>query len=627
MPYNWKYAILRIIIYDRYCMSLEQQLITRIDELEQDKTNEDAPDDLSNMAAEKISWELAELDDMVSELGLDATQAEALRASFDRDLEKILWDTQNELVDLQKIIDDDIWNKSTPEEVQEIVDIVPGATLEGVMELLNLDYDINLWTILQLYKEDNSLHFSDFVDFFSHNISLIHPYEQQFPAAHRKDISDFLDAHSSLQNPDISEMIFQWFESFDDFKAFIENFSEEGLENYIFLKMKYPALGQEVVMRFIDFFPNTDLNAVKDQISDFQFSEVENYMNIFSWIVNPDKRPEFLFRDPAFPHFQAIIENELISQDEAFSYENLFLIARNLYVQWVEISEMTYEICYEELKNIDFHLWSEVKDMPLFEWRNIIFAAHEEDLQADVIVEHGHEGDTERFWKQVTIDAIRSQGGSLPEEQIFHPEEDQESLRQAKEGTLRAIETIPPPLTFIFDGHGSENGLFFSDGEYIDGNEQQVRLDDDSISISPQELALALKNRFNNWNMSQSDIIIIDACSSQSFIRNTYAALSEEFSLEEAYVNGEVQRVFPIMIGPSEFDQVSYSNWESEYGDHFLWDVLWLSSSEPSSVGTVIDKQFDLEDGNPSVFVPNQDTGDIHQIAENAFWDWGNSFA
>ena len=151
-------------------MSVSQQLIARIDSLESDKTNENAPDDLSNRAAAKIESELAELDDFVAELGLSPERAQALRASFDRDLQKILDDTRNEFIDLEHAIEHDIWNHSTPQEVQTILDTIPGSTLGGVLGLLNTEYDINLARMLEVHEANPEMDFRDLKEFFFSHI-------------------------------------------------------------------------------------------------------------------------------------------------------------------------------------------------------------------------------------------------------------------------------------------------------------------------------------------------------------------------------------------------------------------------------------------------------------------------
>lgn len=616
-------------------MSIEQQLIARIDTLESDKTNEDSPDDLSNRAAEKIRSELAELEDFITELNLNPEQAIKLRESFQRDLEKILWDTQNELVDLEYVINKDIWNQATVQEVHKILEENPWLTKEEIINLLIMDYDIDLSVIW----DNPDIPFPEIEEHFSNWIGYLNAVDSVFPEVHRKESYSIIDAHAFLQTASLEYLIswqkfqefsdaplFNW-NSFEDFKTWLESDAwKQVWEKFTYISENYPDATHENIFKFIEEYQEVDLSQISEYIEWLSFDEIITYMNHFDGKHLVWEQPELMFRDPSFGHYHKIESEGILSERFSDKFETQLYVARNLYFQGISPDEITPEICEKELRLIENTDALNLSEIYIFKGRNVVLAAHEEDLSQDL----QQDGETERFGKQATIDAIRESGGSLPSERIIHPTNTRESLEHAKNQTLDAIVNTAPPLTFVFDGHGSHEGIYFSDGEYEDGGFRQqtwerqevdTHSQQQSVYISYQEFAQALKRRVDAWNMSKEDIIVIEACSNQSFMRNVFQELRNIYQ-QEWYQD----TIFPYMIGPSEFDQLSYSDNTTNQGSQFFAKTLWLGSPSweiPISIQTVIDKEYEVFDDilNPSVFIPDNSWGFIRQMAENDFWD------
>lgn len=256
------------------------------------------------------------------------------------------------------------------------------------------------------------------------------------------------------------------------------------------------------------------------------------------------------------------------------------MIARNLYFQGKDIDKGTAKKEFERI----IRTRNEYKNVALFKDRHVLMAAHNEDL-----------GFRWRFGKPAAQEAIKKQMGKKTEFILIRPQSTPESLKEAKENALRQIRTTPPPFTFIFDGHGGPDALYFCDGAVSDG---KIVENQNTIKITDEELANAFKERAKKFpikqkeNVDKKDIIVLLSCYNATFIRNFFEKLQDAPK--------------PIALGESEYGQYGYSDFESNYGSKFFSNVLSLSAdNHVTTIGTVFEHEFE-GDSNPSIYIPDE---------------------
>ncbi len=358
-----------------------------------------------------------------------------------------------------------------------------------------------------------------------------------------------------------------------------------------------------------------------------QKTDVSNSLHLAERVIRNGKEAlrEKFERDPAFPTAIRIGEQWIdpsITDDEQRAQYRM-MVARRLDSTGSELTSENIEATYKEIRDIQ----DRFGDVPLFQDRNVILAAHNERWDIGLFGK-------ERFGTAATRRAIDRESRTFS----FHQgEEDLGSLLETKASLLEAIRNTPPPMTFYFDGHGNSHSIALSDGQVSDEGFVQT---ENSCGISSRELAEALGTRrakfpeLNSSDPNMEDLLIISSCHSHDFILD---------------VNNRLQRSqssLPIAISSTEFGQYSYSDVGAKYGGSFdaetiglerIRDVGFLGSlfrqgifGAPASyvynqlrgntfsptVGTVIDNEDKTENSNPSVFVPDS-TEEPIQISRN----------
>ena len=307
-----------------------------------------------------------------------------------------------------------------------------------------------------------------------------------------------------------------------------------------------------------------------------------------------DKDPHRMVRnlnaDPALREWTAIkaewvkevIKGTLTSQQEA---QWRAMVARNLFFNGRAV---TRENVISECTRIQAQR-EKYKDISLFQGREVLHVAHSE-LRKDK---------TNRFGSEPLKEAIRSQ--SIKDGYTFiRPKATKESLKKAKEDILVKIVSAGHPFTFVFEGHGSPEAIYLSDGEVID--EKNVRETPDTIRITVTELAAALRLRSEKYRLEvgdpvdprRRDILVLGSCFNADFLRSLHVRL------------GDAQK--PIVLGESEFGQYGYDQKENTFGSHFFSDVLQLKKSKDGHISKFSDVfEHELEGAtNPSIYVPDE---------------------
>ncbi len=198
------------------------------------------------------------------------------------------------------------------------------------------------------------------------------------------------------------------------------------------------------------------------------------------------------------------------------------------------------------------------------------------------------------------------------------PEVTLERLTKIKKDLLDKIVNTPGPFTFIFDGHGSSDAIYLSDGQLRQGlAPAEVS---STIKVSSEEFAQAMIDRQGKWgsNSEQRDVYIFQECLNSNFIDKVDQKLGNA--------------VRPIIISSAEYNQFSYYSYSDKYGSRFLSDVILGIKNgdgdieQGTNIENIINRQFlnlkiretenyiDTLNTNPGIYVPNE-KGELIQIS------------
>lgn len=336
---------------------------------------------------------------------------------------------------------------------------------------------------------------------------------------------------------------------------------------------------------------------------------------------------EILKKDPLLKNINDV-KLSWFSDDLKFGEKCLFAIyvCRNLTFQDKPVSEENVKTEYAQLLNERRKL----ADTPLFEARNVICASHEEEYPINPPSDIGtaekrqewseRYGGKDRFGVQATIDGIKRQQGnhSLVFEHYEPREKTMEALQAAKNGALNAIINTPSPLTFVFDGHGSKEAIYFSDGE-LQGDDpyrsQGVLETERTCKITAIEFANALYNRAQNNPKAnlEKDIFIFDQCYSQTFVRKVIDALRLQVDKGTLHI--------PMFITSTEHDITGTTDVESEYMSDFFGKVLKVGSGK-STFKNIWEN--DTEDNDKATIITPRMGGAVMQLSQNENLDIGD---
>lgn len=228
------------------------------------------------------------------------------------------------------------------------------------------------------------------------------------------------------------------------------------------------------------------------------------------------------------------------------------------------------------------------RGVSLFAGREVLHVAHSELRDK--------KNKTHRFGSDALQNAIRFQSGN-DHYQFIRPEATRESLKEAKDAILKNIVSAGHPFTFVFEGHGSPEAIYLSDGEVID--EKRVRETPDTIRITVAELATALRLR-SEWfpavgdpaDPRRRDILVLESCFNADFLRALHTRL------------GDAPK--PIVLGASEYGQYSYDQKSDTLGSHFFSGVLQMGKKNHiSTFGDVFEHEFEGPT-NPSIYGPDE---------------------
>lgn len=300
-----------------------------------------------------------------------------------------------------------------------------------------------------------------------------------------------------------------------------------------------------------------------------------------------------VWQDPALAEFRRVDEAWIdwspLPQDPArlpgLKIQFRAMIARNLYFTGQPVTRDTARAEFTRI----LETRERIGKTPLFAGRNVLLAAHGEPLDRARFGK-APAGEKNSFGTDGLAAAIRAQQGKGRSFERIRAE-NLERTADTKKQILASLRTGAVPFTFYFDGHGSPDGLFLSQG--VPNDRGEVQATDPDTFISPQELADAFKARheaFGEALARQPDVLVMSCCFSSNFMRSFHQAL------------GNVPK--PIIIGESEYNQFGYYNPENPLGSEFATEVLGLNGREPSTVGRAMqgERAVNGADGKPIGF-------------------------
>lgn len=275
-------------------------------------------------------------------------------------------------------------------------------------------------------------------------------------------------------------------------------------------------------------------------------------------------------------------------------------ICRNLYFQNKELNEDNVKNEYSRI----LEKRKELKNVRLFTNRNIVLASHGENWGPK-------DNYQDRFGNYSLQSSLKIQQAGDGEFQHFEPKRDSfEEVKKAKEESLKAIIETQPPMTFIFDGHGSKDAFYFSDGQLIDdATKQPVVETEKTVKVTVDEFADALLKRASKFGGQSlaKDIFIFTQCYNHNFIRKVNEVLrSKGVSC-------------PIMIGESEYNVSSLSDMQSKYENNFYDEVLKLDQLSTTFEDLFNSANHDFNnyaDSNFTIYIPDE-KGLPMQVAKN----------
>ncbi len=221
--------------------------------------------------------------------------------------------------------------------------------------------------------------------------------------------------------------------------------------------------------------------------------------------------------------------------------EMMVMIARNLFIQLKAINPKNareeYEAIIEKRKRY--------RDIPVFAGRNVLCVANNEQIKdmKGVDAEKYAElknitGGDRRFLVKATSEEIKRQSKTF--NFVDKVGRSSDEVYDVIRGIEQKIINTPPPLTFVFDGHGNKKAMILVNG-------QRWQLREDYIA----EWIVARRKKWSDPKYvtpEMQDIFIFDCCLSNNFLRNIHRTARAQLKKE-----GIHNFISPIFFSASEY--------------------------------------------------------------------------
>lgn len=299
----------------------------------------------------------------------------------------------------------------------------------------------------------------------------------------------------------------------------------------------------------------------------------------------PRRRREELLRDPALAKYPLVDLAWLPISNRDTAIAVSLMVLRHMDAQKISFSEENFKESYKKIEEAR-EQWGRTA---LFEGRNVLLLSHSETYRD--VKGFERDPDKDRFGNpELTAEIQRRQGRGTRFEHLEPRKKSFESVKEKKAAALKAVESMPSPMTFIFDGHGWDRAIYLSDGQVNGSTTAQPIETEETIKISVVELARAFKARQDSGKNVAQDLLILAGCNNYLFAANLY---------QELKTLGCKQ---PAVLTSAEYGQYGFSDYDSRYGNDF-WDAI-LKKPRPS-LGDFWALS-PIEHHNPTVFVPTE---------------------
>ena len=191
-------------------------------------------------------------------------------------------------------------------------------------------------------------------------------------------------------------------------------------------------------------------------------------------------------------------------------------------------------------------------------------------------------------------------------------------MQEIKGEALSRIAETTGPLTILLEGHGTRKGFYFSgdiDSTSLSGSFGQNR------HITPEEFAGALNARYDRIQKGIKDGRLPEETAHEPVIMSYLSCYnSNQMRSMYEHLNPGVPK--PIVIGGSEYGQLMFNNYDSEYHSKFLeGNILQLNGGGPATVGGAVEETLSddptYKESNPSIYIGDPDNPGIPmQIAQ-----------
>ncbi len=308
------------------------------------------------------------------------------------------------------------------------------------------------------------------------------------------------------------------------------------------------------------------------------------------------KNVESFLKDPALPICIMVYKTMKSGRTTVpTNIETALIIGRNIYFK----HRKNLRYYYEQLRNknyLEFGLPSDIEDgysmiehmrekyenVYVFKGKTVLFLGNSERWGRK---------NKKRFTSKKILEGVKdSIGGKDADKKLklFEAKDNasERNLKDVKRQVLYWIENVNEPITFVFNGHGGEDKLYFHNNE------------SSNAYISAREMADSMIKRSKKMGreITSQDIFMINACYSNNFMRNVYEILHDE----EAYQG-------LIAITEAEYGQYGFTKGEKEDS---LFEVIGIGKKD-IKIKDVMKKEKEYRGSDASIFVydfwrPNQ---------------------
>lgn len=284
------------------------------------------------------------------------------------------------------------------------------------------------------------------------------------------------------------------------------------------------------------------------------------------------------------------ISLEVYKNSDKKSVEGALRFGRSLYYQGYKTlpDKATLEMKMKKFNEVQ----AAADNIKIFEGRNIIFLANGERWDENG---NGYKKGEPRFDNEERKDALGKSIGTSGSKSFLAPASESptvDDLQSVKNNGLEKVIATPPPMTFMFDGHGGPDKLYMNNGKIVGTKPEGKDID----SISAKELAGAISKRKEKFPKEAlaRDIYIYASCFNHDFMRNVYAEIKA------------LGGVAPIAIGESEYGQYGFSNMDK-------FKNMYKFGELGTTIGNLRENEEKYPASNFTVYVPDEN-GDIFQV-------------